>query len=192
MEIRSYQEKDEKGWVRCRVLSFLDTPYYDDVHREKEKYENPTIELVAIEDNMVIGLIDVEFDTDDEKICSIDDQKGGMIWHLAVHPDYQNRGVGQALMEEVDVQAAKSGLAYLEAWTRDQGNSQSWFERNDYTLEDSYYHLYLTDEDMSHNVQPEDDTLEPMYMFAHYTGENIEQFSDIERKYQCLCYIKQL
>ncbi|WP_250130156.1 hypothetical protein [Jeotgalicoccus sp. WY2] len=35
MEIRNYEEKDEKGWVRCRVLSFLDTAYYDDVHREK-------------------------------------------------------------------------------------------------------------------------------------------------------------
>lgn len=192
MEIRNYQDQDEQSWVRCRVLSFLDTPYYDDVHREKEKYDHPSIELVAIENKEVIGLIDIEFDTDDEKICSIESQKGGMIWHLAVHPDYQNRGVGQSLMEEADELAGKAGLDYLEAWTRDQGKSASWFERNDYTLEDEYYHLYLTDEDMAHNVEPEDDTLIPMYMFAHYTGDNIEQFEDIDRKYKCMCYIKTL
>jgi len=29
--IRRYQPDDHDGWVRCRVLSFLDTQYYDDV-----------------------------------------------------------------------------------------------------------------------------------------------------------------
>ncbi|CDQ40019.1 hypothetical protein BN990_02337 [Virgibacillus salexigens] len=46
MKIRKYSVDDELGWVRCRVLSFLDTAYYDNVFSEKEKYENPSIELV--------------------------------------------------------------------------------------------------------------------------------------------------
>lgn len=192
MEIRAYQASDEQGWVRCRVLSFLDTPYFDDVHPTKEQYENPAIELVAVKDDKVVGLIDVECDTEEDKICSLDEGLGGMIWHLAVHPDHQNEGIGQALMEQADVEAAKKGLNYLEAWTREEGNSHLGFERNDYIKESEYYHLYLSYDDMAHNVKPEDDTLIPMYMFAHYTGENIEQFSEIERKYKCVCYVKQL
>ena len=34
MEIRDYQIEDETSWVRCRVLSFLDTAYYDIVARD--------------------------------------------------------------------------------------------------------------------------------------------------------------
>ena len=62
IEIRAYRKEDETGWVRCRVLSFLDTAYYDNVLREKEKYENPTIELVAVYENQIVGLIDIEYE----------------------------------------------------------------------------------------------------------------------------------
>ena len=59
MEIRDYQIEDETSWVRCRVLSFLDTAYYDIVAREKERYQHPSIELVAVENGVVIGLLDI-------------------------------------------------------------------------------------------------------------------------------------
>lgn len=45
--IRPYRNEDERGWVVCRTLSFLDTAYYDDVRRSKEHYERESIELVA-------------------------------------------------------------------------------------------------------------------------------------------------
>ena len=63
MRIRPYTADDETGWVRCRVLSFLDSAYFDDVHREKERYENRAIELVAEMDGSVVGLVDVDLDT---------------------------------------------------------------------------------------------------------------------------------
>lgn len=53
MEIRDYQIEDETSWVRCRVLSFLDTAYYDIVAREKERYQHPSIELVAVETELL-------------------------------------------------------------------------------------------------------------------------------------------
>lgn len=191
MEIRNYQTSDEKGWVRCRVLSFLDTAYYDDVHRFKEKFENPSIELVAVKNDQVVGLIDIEQDTSDDKVCS-EEGMGGMIWHLAVHPDFQGEGIGKALMERAVEEAIKQDLEFLEAWTRDAGNSASWYEKNNYRKVDEYYHLYLSDEDMATTVQPGDDNLQPLYMFAQYTGDNIEQFDAIERKYKCMCYIRNL
>lgn len=36
MLIRNYQENDEKSWIRCRLLAFVDTAYFDDVQRDKE------------------------------------------------------------------------------------------------------------------------------------------------------------
>lgn len=61
MEIRVYHPNDEIGWIRCRVLSFLDTAYFDNVLNKKEKYQNPAIELVAIHNNQVVGLLDIEY-----------------------------------------------------------------------------------------------------------------------------------
>jgi hypothetical protein len=43
MLIREYHAHDEKGWLRCRMLSFLDTAYFDNVLREKESYDNSAI-----------------------------------------------------------------------------------------------------------------------------------------------------
>lgn len=79
MEIRSYNQKDEKEWVRCRVLSFLDTAYFDHVLREKETYDNPSIELVAVIDDRIVGLIDIEYELEAGTLCSRETGIGGMI-----------------------------------------------------------------------------------------------------------------
>lgn len=75
--------------MRCRTLSFLDTAYYDNVLREKELYDNPAIELVAQINNQIVGLIDVECEEQVQTVCTGDKGRGGMIWHIAVHPDFQ-------------------------------------------------------------------------------------------------------
>ena len=70
MVIRKYNPEDESAWLRCRVLSFLHIAYFDNVLKEKEKYMNPAIELVAIEDGIVVGLIDVEYEMEERTVCS--------------------------------------------------------------------------------------------------------------------------
>ena|SRR5215211_198025 len=85
VRIRPYEPSDEEAWLRCRVLSFLGGAYFDDVAREKERYERPAIELVAEEDGEVVGLIDVECEEAPGSVCSERPGLAGMIWHLAVH-----------------------------------------------------------------------------------------------------------
>ena len=91
--VRAYRDADERGWVVCRLLSFLDTAFYDDVRRSKERYGNPAIELVAERDGEIVGLIDVECETEPGTVCEERPGLGGMIWHLAVHPDHQRQSV---------------------------------------------------------------------------------------------------
>lgn len=99
MIIRNYTEKDEQGWLRCRVLSFLNTAYFDNVLNKKEIYENPSIELVAEKDNQIVGLLDIEYEQEPKTVCTAKEKNGGMIWHIAVHPDYQRQGIGERLLE---------------------------------------------------------------------------------------------
>ena len=58
--VRPYEPGDEVGWVRCRVLAFLGSAFWDAVEREKERYEHAAIELVADDDGAIVGLLDVE------------------------------------------------------------------------------------------------------------------------------------
>ena len=171
--IRPYEPRDEVGWVRCRVLSFLGSAFWDAVERAKERYEHPAIELVAEEGDAIVGLLDVECESP-----ALADRpgRGGMIWHLAVHPDHQRRGVAAALLDEAERRARERGLERLEAWTRDDAHVQRWYERHGFAQIDGYLHVYLERDDL----RPYDGELRLVKAFAHYTGDEPER---IRRRY---------
>ena len=192
MIIRHYTENDEQGWLRCRVLSFLNTAYFDNVLKEKETYENPAIELVAIIDDQVVGLIDIEYEVEPKSVCTTKDSVGGMIWHIAVHPDYQRRGIGEKLLEAATLEAKKQQLIYLEAWTRDDKWVQSWYEKIGFKQTYAYYHLFFEENELKLVPHENVTNFYPVTMFAHYTGENLGAYKDLKRKHQCVCYVKDI
>ena len=169
--IRPYRDEDERGWVVCRVLSFLETAFFDDVRQTKERYERASIELVAERDGEIVGLIDVECEDAPGTVCEKRPGLGGMIWHLAVHPDHRRRGIASALLEEAERRARERGLERLEAWTRDDSHVQRWYETRGFTLIDGYLHVYLERDDLRRY----DGELRLVKAFAHYTGDRPEE-----------------
>jgi ribosomal protein S18 acetylase RimI-like enzyme len=181
LNIRLYENTDERGWVVCRVLSFLDSTFFDDVRREKERYENPAIELVAERDGEIVGLIDVECELEPATVCEDRPGLGGMIWHLAVHPDHQRRGVASALLDEAATRARAQGLARLEAWTRDDAHVRRWYETHGFELVSGYVHVYVElDEGLRDLFPVTADGIRPVRMFAHYLGDRED---DAVRRY---------
>ncbi|MCW9129428.1 GNAT family N-acetyltransferase [Bacillus paramycoides] len=192
IKIRAYKIDDEIGWVRCRALSFLDTAYYDNVFREKEKYENPAIELVAVHEDQIVGLIDIEYELEERTVCSRGTGLGGMIWHIAVHPDFRRRRIGNQLLYEAEKLAKELNLNRLEAWTRDDLWVQQWYGNNDFVNVDSYLHVYSdhTDE-IKDVINSNIKQLYPVQTFAHYTGENKEGIrKQFKRVHDCACFEK--
>jgi ribosomal protein S18 acetylase RimI-like enzyme len=171
--VRPYEPADEVGWVRCRVLSFLGSAFWDSVEREKEHYERPAIELVAEAGGAIVGLLDVECETPE---LADRPGAGGMIWHLAVHPDHQRRGIASALLEDAEVRARARGLERLEAWTRDDAPVQRWYETHGFVPIDGYLHVYLERDDL----RQYDGELRLVKAFAHYAGDRPEE---IRRRY---------
>jgi ribosomal protein S18 acetylase RimI-like enzyme len=163
--IRSYEPQDERSWLRCRLLSFFDTAFFDVVERRKETYDKPAIELVADDEGEVVGLLDLECDSD-----GLYDRpgRGGMIWHLATRPDRQREGIASALLEEAEERARRAGLVRLEAWTRDDAHVQRWYQSHGFTQIDSYLHVYLERDDL----RAFDGELRLVKAFAHYTGDD--------------------
>ena len=169
--IRAYEPADEPSWLRCRLLSFFGSAFYDAVERQKERYPQPAIELVAEEDGEIVGLLDLECETD-----ALADRpgRGGMIWHLAVHPDHQRRGIASALLEEAEHRARERGLERLEAWTRDDAHVQRWYESHGFALIDGYLHVYLERDDLR-ALDGQVGELRLVKAFAHYTGDRPDE-----------------
>lgn len=192
MLIRKYEKEYETGWLRCRILSFLDTAYFDNVLKEKEIYQNPAIELVAIIEGQVVGLIDVEYEREEKTVCTSDEGLGGMIWHIAVHPDFQRKGIGQKLLLAAEKFAKEIGLHYLEAWTRDDKWVNAWYVKSGFVNRSSYLHVLMEDGELNH-LKSDIPNLNPVQAWAHYTGEDKEKIKGkFKRVHACFSYTKML
>ena len=141
--IRPYEVADERAWLECRVLAFLDSAYFDSVEREKQGYERPAVELVAEREGRIVGLIDVECEVEPGTVCWHRPGLGGMIWHLAVLPELRRRGIASRLLETAEQAAQRHGVERLEAWTRDDDWVRRWYESRDFDRIYSYLHVYV-------------------------------------------------
>jgi ribosomal protein S18 acetylase RimI-like enzyme len=169
VEIRSYTDADEQGWLRCRVLGFLDSAFHDDVRQEKEHYDGPAVELVAVADDQIVGLLDLELEPA-AGVLHDTNGRGGVIWHVAVHPDYRRRGIATALVERAVELAREHGLELVQAWTRDDQWVHRWYESCGFSERYSYLHVYIQPDEARDEVTLRTEGLRPVLAFAHYTG----------------------
>lgn len=128
--IRDYDPADEREWLRCRVLAFLGTAYFDDVMTAKRS-PAAGAELVAASAGAVVGVLDLSVD-------------GGLatIDTIAVHPDYQGQGIGTRLFDAACVRAAQLGAATIDAWTRDDEQALRWYRARGMREDSHYLHVY--------------------------------------------------
>ncbi|MGW9135405.1 GNAT family N-acetyltransferase [Streptomyces sp. NPDC055681] len=114
------------------MLSFLNTPYFDDVRQTRPEISAPGLELVATDDSgTVLGAMDVTVDRD---LATIDT--------VAVHHDHQHQGQGRALLAEAQTRARALSLNTLDAWTRDLPDTLRWYRAMGFTESDHYLHVY--------------------------------------------------
>ncbi len=191
--IRPFRPRDEAGWVRCRALAFLDTAYFDDVHPHKEQYDGRAIELVAEADGQVVGLIDVECEEEPGTVCSAPGDAAhagpaGMIWHLAVHPDYRRRGIGRELLAEAARQARAWQIRRFEAWTRDDPFVNDWYRAQGFYHVQRYWHVFMSSREELSAMQVQLPGLRPVSAFAHYLGEDEDLLAGFERVHRCSRY----
>lgn len=132
--VRPYVEADERSWVRCRVLGFLDSSYYDDVQPTKPDVD-ALVQLVADSAGEVIGLIDASLDGTSATLESV-----------AVHPDHRRRGVADALLAAARPLLRDAGAQVLTAWTRQDPPASAWYARNNFTESFRYLHVHATDD----------------------------------------------
>ncbi|KJK36094.1 hypothetical protein UK23_42460 [Lentzea aerocolonigenes] len=128
-EIRDYEPADEPSWLRCRVLGFLATNYYDDVWQAKRRTD---LELVALDDD-VVGVLDVSVTGAEATIDTV-----------VVHPGHQGRGIATALLEEALRRLDRCGVTTLGAWAREDKAALEWYARNGFEEVSRYLHVHAS------------------------------------------------
>ena len=171
--VRTYQSADEQGWLRCRVLAFLPTAYFDDVVTSKPTVDRG-VELVAEVDDSIAGILDCSVDGD---VATIDT--------IAVHPDHQRRGTGAALLQAARAEAEALGAVTIDAWTRDDESTLGWYRAMGFRESDHYLHVYadyyVDPGEPERAVQPSP-TLKPIKVFLHGRLEDEQEMRERFRR----------
>jgi ribosomal protein S18 acetylase RimI-like enzyme len=129
-KVRAYEPGDERSWLRCRVLGFLDTAYFDDVWTAKPSKSGP--DLVAVDGNgTVAGILTTSVRPGAATVDTV-----------VVHPDFRRQGIGRALLDAVVAPLRAGGVAELDAWTRDDPGTLGWYRGMGLAEDSHYLHVY--------------------------------------------------
>ncbi len=179
--IRGYTELDAKGWLRCRVLAFLDTQYYDDVKAEPTQFEGDAIRLIAsASDDLVVGVLDIEIDGQAATIDTV-----------AVHPDHRRAHWASRLLEAAEPLLVNRGVTTLDAWTREDGPANGWYRANGFVEQFRYLHVHKEWNDEAAGFASPPGLSEPIRAFAHAPIEREAELRAVfPRVYACRQYLR--
>jgi ribosomal protein S18 acetylase RimI-like enzyme len=187
MEYREYTASDENGWVQCRLLSFLDCSYYDDVRITKETYIHPSVCYIAEENDTIVGFIDVEYERKAGDVCYFDGEPGAVVWHLGVLPEYRRKGVAKKLWATAKAALVELGVKRFEVWTQDDIVSNEWYVSQGFVFREAYLSAYI-------RGSAEDDVIKK-YINLNNAGEilgvrsfNFEAPLERKKELEQVCY----
>ena len=177
--LRRFAPEDEPSWLRCRVLSFLGSAYFDDVRTRRPS--DPQLQLVAVRGDAVIGILDVEIEG---SLATIDT--------LATHPDHQQEGIASRLLA-LALEQLPPGVTTLDAWTRDNEAALAWYRRHGFAESDHYLHVYKSwGEDVPGFTSPEGLSA-PVIAFCHGALADEEEMRErFDRVHVCRRFSREI
>ena len=185
--IRPYNSSDGENWLKCRLVSFHDSAYYDDVYITKPIFNNLSLELVAELNGKIVGILDLEKDNKDGSICYCKSGIGAMIWTIGVLPEYRRFGIASKLVLKAMEWAKSKDVNFIEAWTRDDKWVLDWYESLGFAIFHSYWHIYFKGDNMS-LFESNDKDIAPQSVFAHSDKDPRTLDKKIDRFYKCYGY----
>ncbi|MFX0172033.1 MAG: GNAT family N-acetyltransferase [Candidatus Hodarchaeota archaeon] len=145
LKIRQYDLSDEEKWVKCHFLSYYDSIYLDELVNFKPRYEGLVIQLVAIVDEEIVGILDIEIEQEAGQFGIDETSRCGMISVIGVVSQFRRRGIGTALLFKAqDILVRKYTVHRFEIWIREDLSTLAWLEKNDFQKIHHYYQIKLS------------------------------------------------
>lgn len=119
LEIIPYQNSMEAEWVMLRARIVARSHTWDFVERKKVKCDNPSIEIVLKKDGKLIGYIDAEIEISAGEICWVKSSIGAVVQEFGVAPEFQGKGFGRKLLQELSQRLLAKDIQRIEFWTKD-------------------------------------------------------------------------
>lgn len=153
MIIQKYEPQYEDSWLRCRLLAYFYSSLYEDVETSKPTFDGrPTIELIAIDDGIVVGLIDMVLDTEELKTSFLGDGLGAFFKTIAVHPDYQSKGIGRKLYEAALKELENTPIEFIELYTRGDEQANNFYKKLGFELLMESYDVFGIEKGLSNPI----------------------------------------
>lgn len=128
MNIRSYRQADESDVIELWREVFPSAPARNDPLQDiaLKLSEQPEYFLVAVVDGALVGTAMAGFDG-----------HRGWVYYVAVHSSYQRRGIGSAMMREVESTLSHSGCPKVNLQIRaSNAEVQAFYESLGYEVEE--------------------------------------------------------
>lgn len=129
-QIREFKPKDYKEIVK--ILKSVNS-FHKDIDNYKVRMRvyknNPDLSLVAEEDNKIVGTV-----------LGQGDGRIGLVWSLAVLPEYQGKGIGKRLMIEIEKKLKKRKCVGISLLTqKNRKRAIHMYKRMGYKLFKNFY-----------------------------------------------------
>lgn len=128
IEIRPYRDADEAEWMRVHAVILSISHAWNYCIQERPSYARPNARLVATVAGQIVGLADVEYDTQPGEICYVKDSLGGYVLEFGRLPEYAGHNIGRLLIDALVADARAQGVGRLEFWSQDR-SAQRYYRR---------------------------------------------------------------
>ncbi|MFX1283615.1 MAG: GNAT family N-acetyltransferase [Promethearchaeota archaeon] len=144
-KIRQYHPSDEEEWIQCHSLSYLDSIHYDELIKAKPRYESPSVELVGILDDKIVGILDIEMEQKHGQFCFDETERSGMISVIGVLSEYRRKGIGTKLIEKgMEIIQKNFDVHRIEIWVRKDSGITAWLKQIQFQEIHRFYEVVLT------------------------------------------------
>jgi GNAT superfamily N-acetyltransferase len=129
IDIRPYRDDDESEWMRVHAVILSISHAWNYTIQERPQYKGyESTRLVAVAEDRIIGLTDVQYDNEPGELCLLKDSRGGYVLEFGRLPEFAGNGVGKLLMDATILDAKKKGFSRLEYWSQER-RAQRYYAR---------------------------------------------------------------
>ena len=142
LKIRNYSLADEKMWLDCHKNSYYESVFFNELLKIKPRYETPSIELVALYKDKIVGILDIEIEEESGQLCFIDRDISGIISIIGVIYQYRRKTIATKLLNTaINLMRDQYSIHRLEIWVRDDISVLSWLKKNGFKEFHRFYQM---------------------------------------------------